>query len=309
MQRHATPEAVATSRDRLKAIALMCLAVSFFACLNSTAKYLSTRSGVPVAQIVWVRFVGQLVLIILALGVVNMPALLVTRKPGWQLVRSVLLLGSTAFNFAALVYLRLDQTLTIQFLAPLVVALLAGPILGEWVGWRRLVAILVGFCGILVVIRPGAVPIHPAVLLAFGCMLSYALFMIVTRYLAPYDPTPTTLIYSLFAGSVLVAPFAFMSWQWPSDVLTWGLLGLLGCFGGAGHYLFILAYRRAPVSAVAPFLYAQLVAVTAIGYFVFGDVPDAYTLAGSAIIVLSGIYLVHREAAVRKERARGADEA
>ena len=302
MQRYDPPPVTNPSRDRLKSIGLMCVAVSLFACLDATAKFLVTRVGVPTAQVVWVRFLGQFVLIIVALGVVNVPALLRTAKPWHQALRSLLLLGSTAFNFAALTYLRLDQTLTIQFLAPMVVALLSGPLLGEWVGWRRLLAILVGFCGVLVAIHPGAAPIHPAVLLAFGSMLSYALFMLATRYLSAFDPTPNTLFYSLFAGALLVAPLGIAHWQWPTDTSTWVLLAMLGCFGGAGHYLFILAYRLAPVAIVAPFLYVQLVAVTAIGYLVFGDMPDAYTMAGSLIIALSGIYLVHRESVVKGSR-------
>lgn len=287
------------SGSRLAAIGLMCLAVSLFACLDASAKYLQAKSGLPTAQIVWMRFLGQMALIVIVVGAANVPALLRTSKPWHQAVRSLLLLGSTAFNFAALIYLRLDQALSIQFLAPLLVALLAGPILGEWVGWRRMLAILVGFGGILVAIRPGYAAVHPAVLLSFGCMLSYGLFMLSTRHISAYDAPEVTLFLSLFAGGLLFAPLALMHWVWPADGLTWLLLALLGVFGGTGHYLFILAYRQAPASALSPFLYTQLVAATAIGYLVFGDLPDMWTLLGSSIIVASGLYLVHRERVVR----------
>ena len=168
-----------------------------------------------------------------------------------------------------------------------------------WVGWRRLVAILVGFGGILIAIRPGYAQVHPAVLLSFGCMVSYALFMLSTRYLAAYDPPEVTLFLSLGAGTLLYAPLALWHWVWPPDAIAWLLLLMLGFFGGTGHYLFILAYRNAPASTLAPFLYTQLVAATAIGYFVFGDLPDRWTVIGSGIIVASGLYLVHREHAVR----------
>jgi len=295
---HATTQA-AQRAGRLKAIGLMCLAVSLFSCLDASAKYLQTRLGMPTAQIVWVRFLGQLVLILLMVGVANVPTLVRTAKPWHQAARSIMLLGATAFNFAALVYLRLDQALTIQFLSPLIVALLAGPILGEWVGWRRFIAILVGFTGVVVAIRPGFADVHPAVLLSFGCMLSYVLFMLLTRYLAPYDPPSVTLFLSLFAGGLLYTPFAIMGWEWPQNELTWALLLLLGLLGGTGHYIFILAYRHGTASELAPFLYFQIVAATAIGYFVFGDLPDAWTLSGSAIVIASGLYLVHRERIVR----------
>lgn len=304
----ANPEAAAHAGplsgggSRLKAIGLMCLAVTLFACLDSSAKFLQARSGLPTEQIVWLRFLGQLAAIVLALGLVSLPRLVRSSRPWLQGARSLLLLGSTAFNFAALIYLRLDQALTIQFLAPLLASLLAGPLLGDWIGWRRLLAILVGFCGILVAIRPGYAEVHPAVFLAFGCMLCYALFTLLTRYLSlsSSDPPETTLFLSLFAGAILYAPLALMSWQWPADTLTWVLLGLLGIFAGTGHFLFILAYRMAPVSSLSPFIYTQLAAATAIGYVVFGDLPDAWTLAGSGIVIISGLYLVHRE------RVRGA---
>ncbi len=295
-----TPAAPAgRAASRMTAIGLMCLAVSLFACLDATAKYLKAHSGLSLSQIVWMRFLGQLALIVLVMGVVNVPALVRTRKPWHQALRSLFLLGSTAFNFGALAYLRLDQALSIQFMTPLLVALLAGPVLGEWVGWRRMVAILAGFCGILVAIRPGFASVHPAVFLSFGCVISYALFTLSTRHLSAFDPPEVTLFLSLFAGAILFAPLALVDWVWPADGFTWALLVMLGAFGGAGHYLFILAYRSAPASSLAPFVYAQLVAATAIGYVVFSDLPDGWTIAGAVIIIASGLYLVHRERVVK----------
>jgi drug/metabolite transporter (DMT)-like permease len=209
---------------------------------------------------------------------------------------------TTVLNFMALQYLRLDQTITIVFLAPLVVALLAGPLLGEWVGWRRMIAVLVGFGGILIAVRPGITGVPPAVLYAFGAMLAYALFMILTRRIAPYDPPLVTLFYSMFVGTLAGAPIAIPAWVWPSDALTWMLLLSLGVLGGGGHYLFILAYRLAPASMIAPFLYLQLLSMVALGWLVFGDVPDVWTLVGSLFVTASGIYLVHREHVVRREQ-------
>jgi len=291
------------SGGTVKAIGLMCLAITLFSGLDATGKYLLGPLGLPSAQVVWVRFLGQLLLILAVVGAVrprSFPTLIKSAKPWHQLLRSCLLMGSTVGNFLALRHLRLDQTTSIAFLAPLTVALLAGPFLGEWVGWRRLFAIVVGFCGILIVVRPGIAAVHPAMLYSFLGMLSYAVFILITRWLAAHDPPEVTLFYSLFAGATLAAPFAVHAWVWPGSALVWALLISTGIWGGVGHYLFILAYRSAPASTIAPFIYFQLVTMVALGYLIFGDLPDAWTLAGSAVVILSGIYLVHRERVVRE---------
>jgi drug/metabolite transporter (DMT)-like permease len=279
----------------LKAIGLMCLAWALFAGIDVSAKYLTTVSGLPMPQIVWSRFFGQFVVIILMMGLTSLPRLLASQKPMLQVGRSLLLLGSTIGNFIALKYLRMDQTTTIAFLNPLVVALLAGPLLGEWVGWRRMVAILVGFCGILVAVRPGFVEVHPAFLFAFASMSCYAVFSLLTRHLSPYDPTEVTLFYSLFAGTFLMAPFAWAAWVTPPDQMALLVLCTMGVWAGAGHYLFIVAHRYAPAAVIAPFVYIALLTHSGAGYLVFGHVPDAWTLAGAAIVIASGLYLIHRE--------------
>ncbi len=289
------PAAPPTSRDRIRAIGLMILAVSMFACLDATAKYLVTRANVPLVQVVWMRFIGQFAAIVIAVGLISMPRLLVTKKLGPQLFRSCLLLASTVLNFAALQTLRLDQALTIQFLAPLLVALLAGPLLGEWVGWRRLLAIITGFIGILVMIRPGFEAVPIGIIYSLGCMLAYTCFMLITRYISAYDPADVTLTYSLFAGVAVMAPFAIQAWIWPVDALGTALAISLGFWGALGHFIFILAYRLAPASTLAPFIYCQLLSMTILGFTVFGDLPDQWTIIGAAIVIASGIYLVHRE--------------
>jgi drug/metabolite transporter (DMT)-like permease len=287
----------------LAAIGLMCLAWALFACLDATAKYLGTATNLPNAQVVWMRFLSQLVAMVAMLGLVALPDLVRTRKLGLQVVRSFLLLGSTAFNFLALRHLRLDQTTTIGFLTPLALALLAGPLLGEWIGWRRAVAILIGFTGVLVAIRPGFASVHPAVLFAFGSMLCLALFGIVTRYLAAFDRAEVTLFYSLLAGTLLMAPLAIGEWVWPSGPFVWTLLLSMGIYGGLGHYAYILAHRHAPASTVAPFLYVSILTHSAAGWLAFGQVPDEWTIAGAAIVIATGLYLLHRERATARAAA------
>jgi drug/metabolite transporter (DMT)-like permease len=281
--------------NSLIAFGLICLTTGLFACLDATAKYLVVVARLPVAQVVWARFLGQLLVIVLVVGMISLPALARTTKAGHQWLRSLLLLGSTVLNILALRHLRLDQTTTINFLTPLSVALLAGPLLGEWVGWRRLAAILVGFCGILVAMQPGFQSFEPAFLFSFACMLCYTLFSLSTRFLTQHDSPATTLFYSLLAGTICVAPFAIAEWQWPAQGLTWLLLMTLGIWGAAGHYLFIIAHQFAPASIAAPFTYIGIVTYSTLGYLVFGQIPDVGTLTGAAIVIASGLYLVHRE--------------
>jgi drug/metabolite transporter (DMT)-like permease len=302
-----TPAAAAP--DALKGIGLMCMALALFSCLDATAKYMATVAQLPVAQVVWLRFVSQFLLIVMVMGAVSLPRLLHTQRFWHQAGRSLLMLGSTLLNFLALRTLRLDQTQTIAFLAPLVVALLSGPFLGEWIRWRRMLAILVGFCGILVAVRPGVAALEPGMIFALGSMLCYAVFMLLTRYLASYDPPEVTLFYSLIAGTFVMVPLAIAHWEWPQDLLTWLLLVSMGFWGGLGHFIFILAYRHAPASTLAPFIYLGLITHTTAGYLVFGQVPDQWTLAGAAIVIASGVYLVHRERVVLAERRKAAEAA
>lgn len=293
-----SPEHIAAGHQRLKAIGLMLLALVFFSALDTTAKVLAVQHHMPVMQLSWLRFLVQFVALLVlvpAFGVLSLERLFTTQKFAKQMLRSTLMAATTVLNFLALQYLRLDQTITIVFLAPLVVALLSGPLLGEWVGWRRMLAILVGFAGVLIAVRPGFGDVHPAVAYSFLAMLAYALFMLLTRHLAPHDPPLVTLFYSMFVGTLLGAPLALADWVWPQAWTTWVMLLSLGVLGGTGHFLFILAYARAPASAISPFLYAQLITMVALGYLVFDDVPDFWTIAGACVIIASGIYLVHRE--------------
>jgi drug/metabolite transporter (DMT)-like permease len=294
--------------DRLKAVLLMCSAVTLFACLDTTAKYLGSFRGIPTSEIVWVRFVGQTLLMVIVLGPDAVPGLLKTRRLGLQLLRSLFMAATTAFNFLAVQYLRLDQTISITFLAPLLVAALAGPLLGEYVGWRRALAIVAGFAGVLIVVRPGFAEFHPAFLASLVAMIAYALFMIVTRKLAGIDPPLVTLFYALPVGVVAGAAFALPEWVWPGAPFDWILLLATGALGGFGHYLLIHAYGLAPASSVSPFLYFQLMSMIASEYVVFGDTPDRWTLVGSGVVIASGIYLVHRERVVHRQTKDAAME-
>jgi len=280
---------------RLVGIGYMLTAVCFFAFLDTSAKFLGTIEHIPVVEIIWVRFLMNAVLIVVMLGPRAVARAVPSQRQGQQIARSALLLATTAFNFAALQFLQLDQTSTIYFLAPFFVAALAGPLLGEWVGWHRLVAICIGFTGIIFVTKPGFGGIHWAVSLALGSVLCHSLYSLWTRYLARFDAPRTTLVYTPIAGAVLMAPVALWNWQMPPDALAWAIMLSMGILGGMGHWFLILAHDRAPAPIIAPFTYINLLLVICLGYVVFGDVPDIWTLVGAAVIVASGIYLLLRE--------------
>ncbi len=273
-------------------IVLMCGAVGTFACLDTTAKYLGRH--IDVIQVVWARYTCALLLALIVANPIRQPALLVTARPALQVGRATVLLGSTMFNFFALKYLRLDQVLAISFSTPFFVAALSGPVLGEWVGARRWAAIGVGFIGILVVTRPGVGSAHPAMILALLATMSYAIYFLATRLLTRTDSNETTLFYTNVVGAAVMLPVVPFFWK-PVDAFEVLLLVMTGALASIGHYMLIAAHRHAPASLLSSFLYTQLVWVIILGYTVFGDVPDRYTLIGAAIVIGSGLYIFHRE--------------
>lgn len=283
-------------RNRLTGIALMCGALVCFSCLDATGKYLV--EFMDSLQVVWARYTSAFLLALVIYNPVSHPGILRTTRPVLQLTRSALLLVSTALNFIAIRYLQLDEALSILFSTPFIVAALAGPLLGEWIGWRRWLAILVGFSGVLLVTRPGAGGIHPAAILTFGSALCYALYVIATRVLSRHDSTETTLFYSNLVGAVAMLPVLPFVWSMPQSWFIVFLMVLLGGFGSFGHYLLIAGHRLAPASVLAPFIYTQIVWTTALGFLVFGDIPNRWTIAGAVIVIASGLYLLYRERTV-----------
>jgi len=280
-------------RARMTGIGLMCGAVVSFACLDAIAKYLN--GYMDTMQVVWARYTGAFVLALFIFNPVSRPGLMRTKRPALQIARSAMLLCSTITNFLAFRYLQLDQALAILFSTPFMVAILAGPMLGEWIGWRRWVAILVGFAGVLLVTRPGVGDVHWAALYSVASAVFYALYIVATRVLSRSDSSDTTLFYSNLVGAIAMLPVLPFVWKTPDDPFIIFLMVAFGAFGSFGHYLLIAAHRLAPASALAPFMYTQLVWATGLGYLVFGDVPNHWTLAGAAVVVASGLYLLHRE--------------
>jgi drug/metabolite transporter (DMT)-like permease len=280
-------------RDRLTAIALMCGAVVLFACNDAAAKFLNGH--MHTVQVVWARYMAAFTLAIVLLDPTGRPQVMRTTRPWLQLGRSALLLISTVLNFFALRYLQLDEAVSIIFCTPFIVAALGGPMLGEWIGWRRWTAIVVGFLGVLLVTRPAAGGIHPAALLVVGSAVCYAVYSISTRILSRSDSDATTNFYSNLVGAAVITiavPFYWTSQTDPTVIL---LMCSMGLFSGLGHFLLIRAHRRAPAGILAPFIYTEIVWMIALGFLVFGDVPNSWTLGGAAVVICSGLYLLYRE--------------
>jgi drug/metabolite transporter (DMT)-like permease len=282
-----------SARNRLTGIGLISLTYVCFALLDGSAKYLVQT--VPVLVVVWLRFLTHTLIASALLFPMRGAALVRTRHLRWHLVRGLMFCAMTGINFWALQYLQLTVTASIFFTVPILIALVSAPLLGEKLDARRWIAILLGFAGVLVIVRPGSAAFHPAMLLSLGNALLYAAFNLMTRKLAAYDSPETIQFLPAGVASVLLAPFALAAWESPQGWFEWLLLCLMGAFGGTGHYLLAVAHRYAPASTLAPFLYQQILYMALFGYLVFGDVPAAGVWLGAAIVVASGLYLFARE--------------
>ena len=290
-----TPAGEQALRDRaaaLKGVGLMCLAVFLFILLEMTAK--AAADHIPVAQTVWARYFTHLALMTVFLYPRYGRRLVATRRPGLQIFRSLCLLAMTGATFFSLRHLQMVEVTTIGFSAPFFVAALSMPLLGERVGPHRWGAIALGFLGVAIAMRPGMGLVHWAALVILAGAFMNALYLIATRKAKAEDPV-VSIYFTSFAGAgimTLIVPFV---WQTPAEPLGWIIMVALGVFGGLGHFLLILAHQVAPASLLAPFYYTQIAFSVAIGYAVFGDVPDRWTIVGALVVLASGLYLIYRE--------------
>jgi len=278
----------------LRGIVFIVLATVLFVSMNTGVKLL--RPSLPTLELIWARTLGHLVFVFALFGPTHGGwRLLATRKPRTQIARSLLLLTSTSFFFTALGYVPLADATAVSFTAPLVVAALAGPMLAERVGLAHWLAIAAGFVGALIIIRPGAAGANPHLLLVLGSAACYAVYQILTRRVAGFDPPETSVTYSALVGTVVLSAVVPLVWRTPDRLWQWLVLLALGLLGGLGHYCVARALLWAPASIVSPFHYVQLVGAAAMGYLAFGDVPTTGMWLGSAVIVASGLAIAWRE--------------
>lgn len=281
------------SAERLRGIALMCLAVLFFSFLDTAAKYASQH--VPVIEVVWARYAFSVVFSVILLRSWARPSDYLTKRPLMQLLRAFFLLASTGFNFLALRYLQLAEAAAITFAAPLITTAIAGPLLGEWPGPRRWAAVVVGFIGVLIIVGPTTDAFQPAALLSVGAALGYSGYGITTRMLSSTESPAGMLVYGSLLSVVVLTPSLPFAGEMPPTWIVAAVLVATGFFGAVGHWFLIHAHRHAPATVIAPFQYTQILWMPVLGYFVFGDTPGPATLIGAAVIVASGLYILYRE--------------
>ena len=277
-------------------IALILAAILGFTMMDATAKHL-TQTYHP-AQVVWARFVGNLVIFALIFRGAMFP-LMRTRRPGLQFSRALMQLGSVGLFFTSLQFIGLAEATAIMDLNPVLITLGAALFLGEAIGPRRLAGIAVALIGALIIIRPGMGVFQPAALLPLVGAFTYATGALLTR-MARADSVATSVMWSAVVGSVLTSLVVPLVWQ-PIAMADLWAFALLGVFGTLSQYLLVRAFATAEAGVLAPFGYTGLIWAGLWGWLLFGQLPDAWTVAGAAIIVAAGLYVWSREArAARK---------
>ena len=284
--------APARADQPLRGIALVLLSTVFLGCSDATAKYLSQT--LPPIEITWIRFLVFAMIMVPAMVPGSPLYAMRTDRVGMQMIRGVMLLASSMFFISGLRYLPIAEASATGFVAPLFVTALSIFFLGEKVGLRRWLATAVGLLGVLIILRPGSSAFHPAAIFPLISALSWACTLILTRMMSGKDRAITTMAYSAIAGVAVVSllvPFVWVTPTWHG--IFFGVL--IGIASTAGQWIVVLAFRYADASVLAPFSYTQLLVVSILGFLLFGEVPDAWTITGAAFIVASGLYTAHRE--------------
>jgi drug/metabolite transporter (DMT)-like permease len=280
---------VTIKSQTLKAIAFLLTAMSILPLIDVCGKFLG-QQGVPVLQMVWGRFFfGALFSLPFALKVGGAATIFPTH-PVLQCSRAALLILGTAFFFWALYYLPIADTLAIFFVQPILITVLSPFVLGEHVSKQRWAMVLLGFIGVLIIIRPGFQDLNPGVLFALGAGAMSAIYILLTRLLtASVSPVVTTFQTSLIGALPLSAAMPFI---WTSvTVSQWLLLGALGFFAILGHYFITKAYNLGEASLLSPLGYTEMVTAVIFGWYFFGDFPDNWTFFGVAILISCATYI------------------
>ena len=286
------PETASGAKAQGRGIALMLLCTLSFAVMDGLSKLLIVRY--PVSEIMFIRYAFFLLFVIALTRPRNVVARLKVQRPWYQVLRAGVLVADQVVFVLGLSYLALADAHVLVSAAPLLVAALSVPLLGERVGPRRWAAILVGFLGIVFVLQPDGDLFRPAALFPLSAAVLFAFYQIMTRKVSRTDSQQSTFLYSALVGTVVFAVSAPFGWVMP-DGDGWLLLAALSVVGCAAHMLLIKALALAPAALLQPFFYMTLVWAIAIGYLVFGAVPALTTLTGATLIVGAGLYTLHRE--------------
>ena len=281
----------------MKAITFNLLAWVMLPIMDGFAKYLST--DLPVLQITWARYFFTVAFTFPIMFFFYRNHLRWTDKPKLQFIRGLILLTANICFFYAISVISLAKALTLAFVAPLIVTAFSPIFLDEKVGFRRWSAVIIGFIGSLVVIRPGFVEINLASFAALGTGIMYGFYLIITRKLSTSDNPLLTLLLTGVVGAVIISCVMPFVWVQPT-INQWSMMAAIGIFACIGHLFLILSLKYADASKLAPFSYFEIITNILIGYYFFGDFPDNWTFLGLAIIVMSGVYIYQREQSVNK---------
>ncbi|MER0237496.1 DMT family transporter [Fulvimarina sp. MAC8] len=291
------------------AIGMMLVAYLGFSGIDTSAKWLGAI-GLPALQIAFMRYFVHFVI---STGLIAKDGVDIDRFRsehfGLVVLRAAFLAASTTANFVAVRYLPLTLTATIMFSSPIIICALSGPILGERVGPWRWGAILLGFVGVIVAIRPFEADFHWAVFLALIAALSIALYTLLTRKLAGSVHHETMQFYSGLVGTLCLAPFAVYFWEMPETWFSTMLLVATGIFGWFGHELLTRAHGYAVASALTPFTYVFIIYLTIASILVFDEWPGPWTVAGAAIVAGAGLIIWFRERRLERKRRKTAPSA
>jgi drug/metabolite transporter (DMT)-like permease len=288
----ATRAAPARADRPFRGIALILLSTVFLGTSDVTAKYLSAT--LPSIEIAWIRFLVFALIMVPAMLPRSPLYALKTDRLGLQMMRGAAWLASSLVFISGLRYLPIAEASATGFVSPLFVTALSIFFLGENVGVRRWLATAVGLIGVLIILRPGSAAFHPATIFPLVSALAWAVTMVTTRMLSGRDRAVTTMTYSSIAGVCIVTALVPLVWVTP----TWHdiLFGIfIGVASTAGGWIVVLAFRYADASVLAPFSYTQLLWVSILGFVIFGELPDVWTVTGAVFIVASGLYTAHRE--------------
>jgi drug/metabolite transporter (DMT)-like permease len=276
----------------MKAITFNLLAWVMLPIMDGFAKYLS--ADLPVLQITWARYFFTVAFTFPIMLLFYRNQLKWSDKPKLQIIRGLILLIANICFFYSISVISLAKALTLAFVAPLIVTAFSPMFLGEKVGFRRWSAVVIGFIGSLVVIRPGFVEINLASLAALGTGVMYGFYLIITRKLSTSDNPLLTLLLTGVVGAVIITCVMPFVWVKPS-LNQWSMMAAIGVFACIGHLFLILSLKYADASKLAPFSYFEIITNIIIGYYFFSDFPDNWTFLGLFIIVFSGIYISRRE--------------
>nr|WP_157087927.1 DMT family transporter [Bradyrhizobium jicamae] len=281
-----------------KGIALVLASTVFLGASDVTAKYLSAT--LPSIEIAWIRFLVFAMIMTPAMMPGSPLFAMQTGRLGLHLLRGLTILGSSLFFISGLRYLPIAEASATGFVAPLFVTALSIIFLSEKVGLRRWIATGVGLVGVIIILRPGTGAFHPAAFFPLVSALAWACTLIITRMMSGTERAITVMAYSSIVGVCILSALVPFVWVTPTwhDV-AFGIF--IGIASTAGQWIVVLAFRYADASVLAPFSYTQLLWVSILGFFIFGEVPDAYTITGAAFIVASGLYTAHRERVRRSQ--------